>query len=164
MAESRPKKIRVIRILEYIYPSTEEMIKDMERWYVKNILHAGTKPNKITIRSTSLSPEVLENKLSGLKAQVWEECIGCSRQNCHPEYEYCFDCAERVKQGKDPAFCYDYTKNDADPNKPYVICPLCSQHGFHLSNCSVMYMAPEIADAEQIPEEVRNWVGASSSK
>lgn len=49
------KKIRVLRVLEYVYDSAETMEKDMARWAVPHVQH-GT---RLTIRSTTLPFEVV---------------------------------------------------------------------------------------------------------
>lgn len=51
------KKIRVLRLLEYVYDNSEAMIKDMERWQVQGVETHG----HITIRSVTLSPEILDD-------------------------------------------------------------------------------------------------------
>jgi hypothetical protein len=52
------KPVRVLRLMEYIYPDIETATQDMARWQVQ-----GTyKPRQaITIRSTVLPPEVWES-------------------------------------------------------------------------------------------------------
>lgn len=51
------KKIRVLRVLEYVYDDVEVMEKDMARWAVPHVQHT----NKLTIRSTTLPFEVVSD-------------------------------------------------------------------------------------------------------
>lgn len=49
-------QIRVVRLLEYVYPDAETMARDMERWYVKGTVRGG---HGVVIRSATLPLEVL---------------------------------------------------------------------------------------------------------
>lgn len=49
------EKIRVLRLLEYIYDTPDRMIDDMARWQVQGTKRYGN----MTIHSTTLSPEIL---------------------------------------------------------------------------------------------------------
>lgn len=51
------KKIRVLRVLEYVYDDVEIMERDMARWTVPHVQHGG----KFTIRSTTLPFEVVSD-------------------------------------------------------------------------------------------------------
>lgn len=50
--------IRVLRLIEYVYADAERMVDDMARW------QHGTQQYgpKLTVRSTSLPPEILEDE------------------------------------------------------------------------------------------------------
>lgn len=54
-------RIRVLRILEYEYPSAELMIKDRERWAVKDTVAYG---NGLLIRSAVMLPTVIQPELT----------------------------------------------------------------------------------------------------
>lgn len=47
--------IRVLRLIEYTYATSETMIDDMERWQVQR----AKKLSDMTIRSATLPPEIL---------------------------------------------------------------------------------------------------------
>lgn len=48
--------LRVLRVIEYVYPDAEAMIRDMANWGVQGLAKFG----KTWVRSTTLSPEVQE--------------------------------------------------------------------------------------------------------
>ena len=51
------KKIRVLRVLEYVYDDVEIMEKDMARWMIPHVKHT----TGFTIRSTTLPFEVVSD-------------------------------------------------------------------------------------------------------
>lgn len=55
-------KIRVLRLMEYIYDSVESMEDDRKRWQVQGTYMAST---RVTIRSTVLDLETLADKIEG---------------------------------------------------------------------------------------------------
>lgn len=55
-AEASGGRIRVLRMIEYVYPDTGVMVADMEHWNLQGVLRT---PDGKTMRSTTLPPEVL---------------------------------------------------------------------------------------------------------
>lgn len=51
------KSIRVLRLMEYIYPDAETAMRDMERWQVQGTYSPRS---GFTIRSTTLPMEMLD--------------------------------------------------------------------------------------------------------
>jgi hypothetical protein len=49
--------VRVLRLLEYVYPDTESAVKDQAHWYVQSSRRHGS---GVWIRSTMLPLEVLD--------------------------------------------------------------------------------------------------------
>lgn len=66
------KKIRVLRVLEYVYDDSETMIKDMERWQVQGV----ERHNGATIRSVTLSPEILDDAEEGPIGDSVQTAVG----------------------------------------------------------------------------------------
>lgn len=50
------RKIRVLRLMEYVYDDAERMVEDMSRWSVGSQEHYS----RMSVRSTTLPPEILE--------------------------------------------------------------------------------------------------------
>jgi hypothetical protein len=48
--------VRVLRILEYVYPDAETAIKDQQRWNVQGTRVVGSEGSTTTIRSAVISP------------------------------------------------------------------------------------------------------------
>lgn len=55
---AKPRPIRVLRLLEYTYDDVQTYEKDRQRWYIQE---GRTVNPRVTIRSTTLPLEVLED-------------------------------------------------------------------------------------------------------
>ena len=56
------KRVRVLRLLEYIYDSAELMVTDMARWGVKGAHVVVGNGGGMVIKSATLPPEILADE------------------------------------------------------------------------------------------------------
>jgi hypothetical protein len=89
------KPVRVLRLMEYIYPDAESATRDMARWQVQGTYRAGS---RVTIRSTTRPMEVWEAEEPAEMTEAYRqelirtgqlcedpgECAVCGLGELHP--------------------------------------------------------------------------------